>query len=232
MHCTSCTFQIRKCSLSTSPNTCYSQPYGSRTLLRRPSGGSYAPATTYTQVPLKYKFKCNIFQIWKVHVYWKWLLPYTYTDSHAQFCAWICISMARKLHAPSPPSAAHMLLVLLTVIYSICVSSEVLQARPLPCPARNPEWCHQQQFRDHLRAIKPGQHRDLSTSQGKVPSMTTHPTHLVDMVALKHQMPHCVHYGTWLGVVYAGLDHEHFIRENLFPRRIWQNCEIFNLRKF
>ena len=29
--------------LRTSPNTYYSQPYGSRTLLPRPSGGSYAP---------------------------------------------------------------------------------------------------------------------------------------------------------------------------------------------
>jgi hypothetical protein len=38
--------------------------------------------------------------------------------------------------------------------------------------------------------------------------------------------------GNWMGVVYAGLDHENFIRENLFPSRIWPNHEIFNPRKF
>ena len=67
--------------------------------------------TTYARMPLKYKFKRNTFQIiWKVHVYWNRLLPCTYTDNHAQFRVWICILMARKLHAPLPPLAVHMLL--------------------------------------------------------------------------------------------------------------------------
>ena len=55
--------------------------------------GAYEPpkvakertTTTYARVPSKYKFKRNTFQIWKVRIYWNWLLPYTYTDSHAQF---------------------------------------------------------------------------------------------------------------------------------------------------
>ena len=73
--------------------TFYSQGGGGG-LYARP--GAYEPlkaakehATTW--VPLKYKFKCNTFQIWKMCVYWKWLLPYTYMDSHTQFCTWICI---------------------------------------------------------------------------------------------------------------------------------------------
>ena len=57
------------------------------------TAGAYEPSkaakeratTTYARVPSKYKFKRNTFQIWKVRVYWNWLLPYTYTDSHAQF---------------------------------------------------------------------------------------------------------------------------------------------------
>ena len=39
---------------------------------------------------------------------------------------------------------------------------------------------------------------------------------------------HCTCAGTWLGVVYAGLEHKNFVHENLFSSRIWQNCEIFN----
>jgi hypothetical protein len=35
--------------------------------------------------------------------------------------------------------------------------------------------------------------------------------------------------GNWMGVVYAGLDHENFIRESLFLSRIWPNHEILIL---
>ena len=81
--------------------------------------GAYEPpkaakerATTiprYVIRPGAIKIQIQPQYLWKVLVYWNWLLP-TYTDSHAQFCVWICISMARKLHAPSLLSAAHMLL--------------------------------------------------------------------------------------------------------------------------
>ena len=76
-----------------------------------PKAAKERATTTYARVPSKYKFKRNTFQIWKVRVYWNRLLPYAYMESHAQFRIWICISMARKLHAPSPPSAAHVLLI-------------------------------------------------------------------------------------------------------------------------
>ena len=65
-------------------------------------------------------------------------------------------------------------------------------------------------------------------------------THGYSSLASSHQLElecHCMplplqamhtHYNTWLGVVYAGLDHENFVHKNLLLSRIWQKHEIFN----
>ena len=63
----------------------------------------------------------------------------------------------------------------------------------------------------------------------------SHGTRLVESIAL-NESNHCLEIFCipfpWLGVVYAGFNHENFICEIMFLSRIWQNCEIFNLRKF
>ncbi len=40
-------------------------------------------------------------------------LSHGHTHCHAQFDAWICISMAPELYGPLPPSVAHMLLIMI-----------------------------------------------------------------------------------------------------------------------
>ena len=40
-----------------------------------PKAAKERATTTYARVPSKYKYKRNNFQIWKVRVYWNWLLP-------------------------------------------------------------------------------------------------------------------------------------------------------------
>ena len=61
----------------------------------------------------------------------------------------------------------------------------------------------------------------------------------VDVVALKHwlKLKHLtgtiVCTGTWLDVVYAGLNHKILsVKLNLFLSRIWQNYEILNPQNF